>query len=386
MTWSPSTSLTACSPSMSTSLGGLLGKPSLEPLAGENPLLLCRLGEAPVSSSDHLANPLVLARGRSVARASPRKMAAYICGRGMENRVPLPSAVGHYNRVNDLKIPNYHELMWPALQATKELGGSATVHEMNERVVESAGISEDQQAVPHKDGRMSEVEYRLHWARTHLKGIGALENSARGVWAVTDRGRSMSEPEMKAANKAWRNSFRERRAAQRSSQVAEAVGEDEEAAESNWEDQLIARLLQLPPEGFERLAQRILREAGFTNVTVTGKSGDGGIDGMGTYRLSLVSFPVYFQCKRYKGTVSAGTVRDFRGAMAGRGEKGLLITTGSFTRDAQAEATRDGASPVELIDGDRLCDLLKQYGLGVQVRTRVEEDVIVNESFFDEYQ
>lgn len=277
--------------------------------------------------------------------------------------------------------------MWPALQATKELGGSATVSEMNERVLESAGISEDQQAVPHKDGRMSEVEYQLHWARTHLKGIGALVNSARGVWAVTDRGRSMSEPEMKAANKAWRNSFRERRAAQRSSQVAGAVSEDEEGgAEGNWEDQLIARLLQLPPEGFERLAQRILREAGFTNVTVMGKSGDGGIDGMGTYRLPLVSFPAYFQCKRYKGTVSASTVRDFRGAMAGRGEKGLLITTGSFTRDAKAEATRDGAPPVELIDGDRLCDLLKQYGLGVEVRTRVEEDVIVSASFFDEYQ
>lgn len=303
----------------------------------------------------------------------------------MEIRVRLLGAVRHYSRVNDLKIPNYHELMWPALQATKELGGSATVSEMNEHVVESAGITEDQQAVPHKDGRMSEVEYRLHWARTHLKGIGALENSARGVWAVTDRGRSMSEPEMRAANKAWRNTFRDRRAAQRSQ--AEAAGEDEEGeADGNWADQLVARLLQLSPEGFERLAQRMLREAGFTNVTVTGKSGDGGIDGMGTYRLSLVSFPVYFQCKRYKGTVSAGTVRDFRGAMAGRGEKGLLITTGSFTRDAQAEAARDGAPPVELIDGDRLCDLLKQYGLGVEVRTRVEEDVFVNASFFDEYQ
>jgi restriction system protein len=71
--------------------------------------------------------------------------------------------------------------------------------------------------------------------------------------------------------------------------------------------------------------------------------------------------------------------------MAGRGEKGLLITTGSFTRDAQAEAIRDGAPPVELIDGDRLCDLLREYGLGVEVRQRVEEDVVVNPEFFDEY-
>ena len=171
--------------------------------------------------------------------------------------------------MNDLKIPQYHELMWPALQATKELDGSATVSEMNEHVVKSSGITEDQQAVPHKDVRMSEVEYRLHWARTHLKGIGALENPASGVWAVTDPGRSISEPEMKAANKAWRDSLRERRAARRSGPVTEATGEDEEGeAESNWRDQLVAGLLELSPEGSERLAQRMLREAGFTNLTV----------------------------------------------------------------------------------------------------------------------
>jgi restriction system protein len=295
--------------------------------------------------------------------------------------------IGQDDRVTTPRIPRYHELMWPALQATKELGGSATVSEMNERAMAAAGVTEEQQAVPHKDGRMSEVEYRLHWARTHLKGIGALENSARGVWAVTDRGRSMSEPEMRAANKAWRDSLRERRLARRKSQTAEAEGEnEEEEVEGSWKDQVIARLLELPPDGFERLAQRILREAGFVNVAVMGKSGDGGIDGMGTYRLSLASFPVYFQCKRYKGTVASGTVRDFRGAMAGRGEKGLLITTGSFTREAQAEATRDGAPPVELIDGDRLCDLLKEFRLGVEVRQRVEDDVTVNPGFFDEYQ
>jgi len=285
------------------------------------------------------------------------------------------------------KIPTYHVLMWPALQATKELGGSATVGEMNERAMKSAGITEEQQAVPHKDGRMSEVEYRLHWARTHLKGIGALENSARGVWAITDRGRSLSEPEMQAANKVWRESLRKERLERRSSQATDTDADDDEGeAAASWKDKLIARLLELSPEGFERLAQRILREAGFVNVAVMGKSGDGGIDGMGTYRLSLVSFPVYFQCKRYKGTVASATVRDFRGAMSGRGEKGLLITTGSFTRDAQAEATRDGAPPVELIDGDRLCDLLKDYRLGIEVRQRVEEDVTVNTGFFDEYQ
>jgi restriction system protein len=230
---------------------------------------------------------------------------------------------------------------------------------------------------------MSEIEYRLHWARTHLKGIGVIANSARGVWAITDKGKTITTGEMEADTKVWRSEIQLRLKLKR----AQEPGSEEPTGETSesWKDTLVARLLQLPPDGFEKLAQRLLREAGFVNVTVTGKSGDGGIDGVGTYRISLVSFPIYFQGKRYKGVVTPGAVRDFRGAMAGRGEKGLLITTGSFTRDAQAEAIRDGAPPVELIDGDRLCDLLREYGLGVEVRQRVEEDVVVNPEFFDEY-
>ncbi len=164
-----------------------------------------------------------------------------------------------------------------------------------------------------------------------------------------------------------------------------ADSDDDQDEEGDWKDALIARLLSLPPGGFERLSQRLLREAGFINVDVTGQSGDGGIDGVGVYRLSLVSFPVYFQCKRYRSTVGPDVVRDFRGAMVGRGEKGLLITTASFTKSATAEANRDGAPPVELIDGDRLCDLLREFRLGVNVTQRVEEDVTVVGSFFNEY-
>lgn len=165
--------------------------------------------------------------------------------------------------------------------------------------------------------------------------------------------RSIKEDEVRSESKAWRESLRQKRLATRNQEAADE--EQESRPDSRgWKDDLIARLLELSADGFERLAQRILREAGFVNVLVTGKGGDGGIDGLGTYRLSLVSFPVYFQCKRYKRSVTPGTVRDFRGAMAGRGERGLLITTGSFTRDARREASRDGAPPVELIDGDRL--------------------------------
>ena len=194
----------------------------------------------------------------------------------------------------------------------------------------------------------------------------------------------MTEDDMHARTKAWRAELRVKRLA-RAAEEASAVDSDEvEDSELGWKDQVLSLMLTLPPAGFERLSQRLLREAGFINVIVTGRSGDGGIDGAGVYRVSLVTFPVYFQCKRYKGTVSASVVRDFRGAMVGRGEKGLLITTGTFSKDATVEASRDGAPPVELIDGDRLCELLKEYGLGVRATLRTVEDIEVVPTFFDD--
>jgi restriction system protein len=138
----------------------------------------------------------------------------------------------------------------------------------------------------------------------------------------------------------------------------------------------------MAPDAFERLAQRLLREAGFANVQVLGRSGDGGIDGTGVYKISLVSFPVFFQCKRYRGGVGSGEIRDFRGAMAGRGDRGLLITTGTFTASAQAEATRDGAPPVDLIDGRALAELLRSYSIGVTSVPRTVYEVTVHPEFF----
>src|SRR5216683_3152405 len=142
----------------------------------------------------------------------------------------------------------------------------------------------------------------------------------------------------------------------------------------------LAALRALSSNAFERLAQRLLREAGFLRVEVTGRSGDEGIDGIGVLRVNLLSFHVLFQCKRYQGSVGAGAIRDFRGAMVGRSDKGLLITTGTFTPDAKREATRDGAPAIDLIDGDQLCDLLKQLKLGVN--TELVESMSVDSDWF----
>jgi restriction system protein len=282
-------------------------------------------------------------------------------------------------------IPSHAELLWSTLRAVLAIGGSGSIDEIVEKVAELEGFTEEQQSVPHGDGPRSEIEYRLAWSRTYLKGMGVLDNSARGVWTVTDKGRGLDEAGVLRLHAEYvaqlRTKRRERRKAERERELSE-IADTDESQGRDWKEELLDALLAMPPAGFERLAQRLLREAGFISATVMGRSGDGGIDGLGVYRLSLVSFPVYFQCKRYRGSVGPGVVRDFRGAMAGRGDKGLLITTGSFTGDAKREATRDGAPPIDLIDGDYFCELLKRYELGVKTTVRQVEEVVVQPEFF----
>jgi restriction system protein len=284
-------------------------------------------------------------------------------------------------------VPPYNQLRWPTLTAVRSLGDTAQLDEINEKVVEQEAFTEEQQAVLHKSGPRSEIEYRLAWARTYLKGMGALRNTSRGVWETTGLGREIDESQIEPLLAQYVTKLREEQ--KKKKQAATAAGADvepdtDDSDTEDWRETLLELMLAMQPHAFERLAQRLLRAAGFVNTSVTGRSGDGGIDGAGVYRLSLVSFPVFFQCKRYKGSVGPEKVRDFRGAMAGRGDKGLLITTGTFTADAKREATREGAPPIDLIDGERLCALLKDHQLGVRTTERIVEDVEVLASFFDD--
>lgn len=152
--------------------------------------------------------------------------------------------------------------------------------------------------------------------------------------------------------------------------------------EDTWRSELHEILkTKITPSGFERLIQRVLRETGFTLVEVIGRTNDGGIDGRGIAKINgILSFRVVFQCKRYSGSVGAGAIRDFRGAMQGRADKGLLITTGTFTQDAIKEATRDGAIAIDLVDGEKLIEKLYSLRLGVVVET--VERITVEEDWF----
>ena len=281
----------------------------------------------------------------------------------------------NYRAVNkkklDVDLPSYDQLLNPLLTALHSLGGSASIAEMQDRVAEILRLPESETNKLYR-GNRTHFNYRLAWARNYLKHFGVIQNSSRGIWALTDRGQSI-----RSVNKEEVKQFVK-------SLASNAATTDEASPALNldrWQDKVIQAVLKMSPAAFERLCQRLLREAGFTRVEITGRSGDGGIDGRGIMQMGgLLSFHVMFQCKRYAGSVPAKDVREFRGAMVGRPDKGLFITTGTFTRDALKEATRDGAPPIDLVDGEQLAEKLRELRLGVSTKT--EEVVIVEPSWF----
>jgi restriction system protein len=276
-------------------------------------------------------------------------------------------------------MPTFDELMWPTLLAIKELGGSGT----NEEIVDKIAIIQNYPLTllnePHKTGNVTKLEYRAAWARTYLKFTGSIENSARGVWSITKFGEAVKFDEIgklvKLAKEAQKS-----KSLKPVANIPEPDETNPDLVEMDWREQLLFEMQQVEPSDFEKLCQRLLRESGFIRVEVTGKTGDGGIDGTGVLRMNLLSFHVLFQCKRFKGSVGSSIIRDFRGAMVGRADKGLIITTGNFTSDARKEASRDGAPAIDLIDGNDLCELMKSLGLGVEVKT--VESVTVDRNWF----
>lgn len=271
---------------------------------------------------------------------------------------------------HSLEVPTFDSMMCELFQAIKELGGSGSIQEIDAKTIEILGLTPDVLEIKHKNTGKTEVEYRLAWTRTYLKKVGILENSSRGVWALTAKGGQLEKIFPREIVREVRETAalkqRDEKALQQEDDSLEDDGVDLPEEIQSWREKLKNVLFHLKPDAFERLTQRLLRESGFTQVKVTGRTGDGGIDGMGIVKLNgIISFHMLFQCKRYTGSVSAGEVRDFRGAMQGRADKRLFITTGKFSGPAVEEANRPGAAPIDLVDGDDLVEKLKDLRLGV---------------------
>lgn len=264
----------------------------------------------------------------------------------------------------------------PLLDALRALGGSGTPDEVVDQIAASLKIPDEQLNETLPSGELR-FRNQVAWARFYLVREGLLDSSRRGVWSLTEKGRkaSLSHDEARAIFLKWVKIFSDERKKrkEKSEPLEEQVAEETGKPPRNYRERLLLLLRELPAEGFERLSQRLLRESGFTQVVVTGRSGDGGIDGYGILQINpLVSFRVLFQCKKYSGVVSPSHVRDFRGAMTGRADKGIIITTGTFTAEARREASRDGAPPIELIDGEKLIDMFEQLELGLKPVTTYE--------------
>ncbi|MDQ3660613.1 MAG: restriction endonuclease [Actinomycetota bacterium] len=269
------------------------------------------------------------------------------------------------------------------------MGGSGRPAEVRELVAEVLALPSEVLDEELTSGS-SRFENQVAWARFYLAKAGYIDSSKRGVWALTEKGLAagvMGHDQALHLYKTIHGGFAGKPTGPavdsgESDAFAPEEAETAETLRANWRQTLIELVQSLPSDGFERLCQRLLREAGFEQVTVTGRSGDGGLDGVGMLQVNpFVSFRVLFQCKRYSGSVSPSQVRDFRGAMQGRADKGIILTTGTFTSEARKEAIRDGVPAIELVDRDKLIEMFERLELGLRQRIAFEVDT----SFFDQF-
>jgi len=291
--------------------------------------------------------------------------------------------------MEDIKVPQHFRYLNPTLEALKELGGSGQTSEVIDLVIERLQIPEEEVTETLKSG-MSRVINQIHWSRLLLAQTGYLDSSKRGVWTLTEKGMNANLTDKDLFDlydfrKEWSKKYRKTKSKTVKEEVSDTDDsniEDEVIQDIDYKVALLEQLKSLSPNGFERICQRLLRESGFEQVKVTGRSGDGGIDGIGLLQVNpFVSFKVIFQCKRYQGSVTPSQIRDFRGAMLGRADKGIFMTTGTFTSDAKKEARRDGVPPIELVDGEKLIEMFELVELGLKPIKTYE----IDEKFFDEF-
>lgn len=291
-------------------------------------------------------------------------------------------------RKKKILSPTYTDLIIPTYKALIELGGSGTNSEICDKVIEMLSLTDEIVDESHLGNtNQTELEYQLAWARTYLKNYGVIQRSARSVWSLmpdySDGSKDLVAKEVVAftANKKSQGKKDQSNGETDQDNTNQLPEDDAEIPDENkpWRTKLADVLMNMDPYGFERLSKRVLRECGFTQVEVTKKSADGGIDGTGKLKINgIFSFNVAFQCKRYKGLVGAGDIRDFRGSLSTNIEKGVFITTGTFSKAAREEASAPGKQQIDLIDGDGFIDKLAEYEIGVKPVVTYE----IDEEFF----
>lgn len=287
-----------------------------------------------------------------------------------------------------VQLPKHDGLFWPVVNAFQVLGGSADNDQLVEKVSDLLGLADELTAIPHKAGPQTEISYRIAWVKTWLKWGEVVDNPQRAVWVLTEKGRSATEPQIEALRLELRSNSGNRRKNNASEATIQELDLDLpkpeeilEFADDDWQTELLGVIKEMDPSAFERLVRVLLLRLGFSQVEVVGRSGDGGIDLLGVVKVNnVLSFRVLAQCKRYRDAVGPGDIRNFRGAMQGRTDKGIFVTSGRFTVEARKESSRDGVPEIDLVDGEALSLLLKDLKMGVE--TEMIERVSIKRSFF----
>lgn len=295
-------------------------------------------------------------------------------------------------------MPTHQQLVRPVLRAVLELGGSAKSREIIEHVVENyPDVERFMEMVYPKNPDNAVFVHRTAFGRSLAKRIGAMEQPSRGMYLLTQLGKQLLDaPEDEALEKIHalqREDDRQRRRSKMESN-SDALIADEEADETDpqvpdtteiddddpgteWKSRLLKRLHQLTPEGFEKFVLYILRRYGL-ELTHVGGSADEGIDGIGTAPLSpVLSSRVAVQVKRYEPNgrpIGRETVALFqRDAQTKGAERAILVTLSRFTAPARNAAT-SSTPTVDLINGDRLAELIRDGGdSGVSLQPTVNE-------------
>jgi len=281
-------------------------------------------------------------------------------------------------------MPSYSDLINPTISALQSLGGSGNVDEIYNEVLKEINLSDEIIDFQHSEkSSQNEIQYRLAWARTYLKNYGIIDNSSRSVWVILPQYKDITSVDVDDCVTKVRSMFGKKENLDIENPKQDYNLEDDclELPEEikPWRVRLHDVLLLMDPYAFERLTQRLLRECGFSQVEVTKKSGDGGIDGFGRLMINgLFSFKVAFQCKRYSGNVPSSDIRDFRGSLTTDVEKALFIITGSFSKPAKEEAMTQGKIQIDLVDGEDFISRLAEYKIGVKPITDYE----IDESYF----
>lgn len=285
-------------------------------------------------------------------------------------------------------LPTYRDFLLPTVRAVGTLGGSATAREIVDQVILDLGLPEDMISITYPTRPTESVVMdRIAWARSSVKLGGALETPRRGLYVLAPLGRELLSLSAEDAfqrcldmDRQVRNSRRRSNGRPVEEESATSPHDGSEDEDGSWKDAVLRRLHALSPTAFEEFVVYVLRAYGL-ELRRTGQSGDQGIDGIGLAPITpVLSVRVAVQAKRYDPTsvVSRDAVALFqRDAAAAGAERAVFVTLGRFTQPAKDAASLTTPN-VELIDGNRLCDLMLQEKVGVVVRPEIDEGFMAN--------